>query len=74
MGFPFLAPLKKWTTDKLEAREKNKEALHTLMPFVVLSSAAVVTDKVKNSDELKAIYKHIVQDSGNRSRSRSRSR
>jgi len=56
MGFPFLAPLKKWTTDKLEAREKNKEALNTLMPFVVLSSAAVVTDKAKNSDELKAIY------------------
>ena len=56
MGFPFLAPLKKWTTDKLEAREKNKEALHTLMPFVILSSAAVVTNKVKTTEELKKIY------------------
>lgn len=54
MGFPFLAPLKKWTTDKLEAREKNKEALNTLMPFVVLSSAAVVSNKIK-SNELKSI-------------------
>jgi hypothetical protein len=56
MGFPFLAPLKEWTTKKLEAREKNKEALNTLMPFVVLSSAAVVTNTPKNTDEIKAIY------------------
>lgn len=56
MGFPFLAPLKKWTTDKLEEREKNKEALHTLMPFVVLSSAAVVTNTPKNDIDLKSIY------------------
>ncbi|MFM1930522.1 MAG: hypothetical protein RL387_1850, partial [Bacteroidota bacterium] len=56
MGFPFLAPLKKWTTDKLEAREKNKEALNTLMPFIILSSAAVVTRQAKTKDELKAIY------------------
>ena len=55
MGFPFLAPLKKWTTDKIEAREKNKEALNTLMPFVVLSSAAVVTNKIESKD-LPAIY------------------
>ena len=56
MGFPFLAPLKEWTTKKLEAREKNKEALHTLMPFVVLSSAAVVTKQAKTSSELTSIY------------------
>jgi hypothetical protein len=55
MGFPFLAPLKKWTTDKLEAREKDKQALHTLMPFVVLSSAAVVSNKIKPED-LEGIY------------------
>jgi hypothetical protein len=55
MGFPFLAPLKKETTDKLEAREKNKEALNTLMPFVILSSAAVVSNKIKPQD-LKGIY------------------
>jgi len=56
MAFPFLAPLKKWTTDKLEAREANKDALHTLMPFVVLSSAAVVTNAAKSDKELKSIY------------------
>jgi hypothetical protein len=55
MGFPFLAPLKKWTTDKIEAREKNKEALNTLMPFVVLSSAAVVTKTITKED-LPGIY------------------
>lgn len=56
MGFPFLAPLKKWTTDRLEEREKNKEALNTLMPFVVLSSAAVVTKSPKTTKELQSIY------------------
>jgi hypothetical protein len=60
MGFPFLAPLKEWTTEKIEAREKNREELNTLMPFVILSSAAVVTKTPKNADEIKAIY-----DSGN---------
>jgi hypothetical protein len=56
MGFPFLAPLKEWTTKKIEAREKNREELNTLMPFVILSSAAVVTKTPKNADEIKAIY------------------
>jgi hypothetical protein len=58
MAFPFLAPLKEWTTKKLEAREANKEALNTLMPFVVLSSAAVVTRAAKSDIELKSIYKN----------------
>ncbi|MFM2394266.1 MAG: hypothetical protein RLZZ546_2248, partial [Bacteroidota bacterium] len=56
MGFPFLAPLKEWTTKKLEEREKNKEALNTLMPFVVLSSAAVVTKAPKTTKELQSLY------------------
>lgn len=56
MGFPFLAPLKEWTTKKLEEREKNKEALNTLMPFIILSSAAVVTDTPRNNIDLKSVY------------------
>lgn len=56
MGFPFLAPLKEWTTKKLEEREKNKEALNTLMPFIILSSAAVVTNAPRDTLDLKNIY------------------
>lgn len=56
MGFPFLAPLKEWTTKKLEKREKNKEALNTLMPFIILSSAAVVTNTPRDTLDLKNIY------------------
>jgi hypothetical protein len=55
MGFPFLAPLKPWITQSLNEREKDKEVLNALMPFVVLSSAAVVTNKVRTADEIGAI-------------------
>lgn len=57
MGFPFLAPLKEWTVKKIKERESNKEALNTLMPFVVLSSAAVVTKSPKSDSELKKVYR-----------------
>ena len=56
MGFPFLAPLKEWTTKKIKERESNKEALNTLVPFVVLSSAAVVTKSPKTTKELQSLY------------------
>jgi hypothetical protein len=56
MGFPFLAPLKDWTVKKIQEREKNKEALNTLVPFVVLSSAAVVTKEPKTTKELQSLY------------------
>jgi hypothetical protein len=55
MGFPFLAPLKEFITKSLDEREKNKEALNTLMPFAVVSSAAVITNKSKTRDEIGAI-------------------
>jgi hypothetical protein len=54
MGFPFIAPLKAWITQSIELREANPDILNTLMPFVVLSSAAVVTKEEKTPAELKA--------------------
>jgi hypothetical protein len=42
MGFPFIAPIKKWVLDELTARENNLNN-NLLSPFVILSSAAIVT-------------------------------
>lgn len=42
MGFPYLAPFKKRVREKLEEREKDSHLLTHYMPFVLLSSAAVV--------------------------------
>ena len=43
MAFPFLSPLKKWIVDVLKDRETKSPNIHTLKPFVILSSAAVVS-------------------------------
>lgn len=48
--FPFLSPLNEITANKLKSREANTEALNTLIPFVILSSAAVATNTVKKED------------------------
>jgi hypothetical protein len=57
MGFPFLAPLKQGIVKKLRERESNIEYLNSLSPFIMLSSANVVTktgipfeEIVKNQD------------------------
>ena len=55
MGFPFLAPLKSWITQSIEERETNPDILNTLMPFVVLSSAAVVTKDISNAEALESV-------------------
>ena len=70
MGFPFIAPLKAWITQSIEERESNPTYLNTLTPFVVLSSAAVVTnlklttseikDRIKRSDYNDFSYKGCV--------------
>jgi hypothetical protein len=54
MGFPFIAPMKEWITESIERRESNQDILNTLMPFVVLSSAAVVTKEEKTPAQIKA--------------------
>ena len=43
MAFPFLSPLKSWIVDVLKDREKKSANIHTLEPFVMLSSAAIVS-------------------------------
>ena len=43
MAFPFLSPLKTWIVDVLKDRETKSPNIHTLKPFVILSSAAVVS-------------------------------
>ena len=43
MSFPFLSPLKTWIVDVLKDRETKSPNIHTLKPFVILSSAAVVS-------------------------------
>ena len=59
MGFPFLAPLKGWITQSIAEREANPDMLNTLMPFAVLSSAAVVTNNVNT----KKLLENIIQTS-----------
>ncbi len=48
--FPFLSPLNEETVKKIKSRESNKESLNTLMPFVILSSAAVATNTIDKKD------------------------
>jgi len=43
MAFPFLAPIKPWIVDVLKAREAKSANIHTLSPFAILSSAAIVS-------------------------------
>ena len=57
MGFPFLAPLKPGIVKKLRERENDISYVNSLMPFIMLSSATVVTktgipfeEIVKNQD------------------------
>ena len=52
-GFPYLSPLKPWIRKKLETRESNPQALNTLSPFIILSSAAVVTNEISDSDAVR---------------------
>ena len=52
-GFPYLSPLKPWIRKKLETRESNPQALNTLSPFIILSSAAVVTNEISDPDAVR---------------------
>ena len=56
MGFPYLAPFKKRVRDKLKEREDNPKLFSKYIPFVILSSAAVVV-KNKTSAEIKNLLK-----------------
>jgi hypothetical protein len=53
MGFPFLSPLKPWIVKKLREREGNLQN-NFLKPFVMVSSAAIVT---KSGDSMGIIGK-----------------
>ena len=52
MGFPYLQPLKKWIADEFVLREQTPELESFKMPFVVLTSAAVVK---KSNDYITAV-------------------
>ena len=68
MAFPFLAPLKSWIEGVLKERESNSNSIHTLKPFAILSSAAVVSKggtptSIKNmiaGDKISGIYNGCV--------------
>ena len=67
MGFPFLAPLKPGIVKKLTERENDISYVNSLSPFIMLSSATVVTDKsipyeeiVKNQDYTNAFQGCVV--------------
>jgi len=54
MPFPYLAPLKSWTVDVLEDRERNPIENHFKRPWAVLTSGAKViksSSAAKNADE-----------------------
>lgn len=52
MGFPFLAPLKADLVKKLKEREDNLQYANSLTPFIMLSSATVVTNNGKPVEEI----------------------
>jgi len=68
MAFPFLAPFKSWTENVLKERELNSNSIHTLKPFAMLSSAAIVSKggtptSIKNmiaEDKISGIYNGCV--------------
>jgi hypothetical protein len=56
MPFPFVAPLKEWTINKLKERESDRNYITTMSPFAMMSSGAVVM-KGKTSSEIKELFK-----------------
>jgi hypothetical protein len=52
MGFPFLAPLKPGMVKKLKERENDISYSNSLSPFIMLSSATVVTKSGKSVEEI----------------------
>jgi hypothetical protein len=56
MPFPFVAPLKKWTVDRLKKREKDRNYITTLSPFAMITSGAVVLKGKKTTEEIKKFY------------------
>lgn len=52
MGFPFLAPLKPDMVKKLKEREDDISYSNSLSPFIMLSSATVVTKSGKSVEEI----------------------
>lgn len=56
MPFPFVAPLKEWTVDKLKEREADRNYITKLSPFAMMSTAAVVLKGKKTTEEIKQFY------------------
>ena len=52
MGFPFLAPLKPGIVKKLTERENDISYVNSLSPFIMLSSATVVTNNGKSAEQI----------------------
>ena len=51
MGFPFLAPIKPWVVDVLKERENNKYMVAFKNPWIVMTSAALVSKGKPSLDE-----------------------
>jgi len=58
MGFPFIAPLKKKIVEILNEREKDTHHITHYKPFVMLSSAAVVTNEKIDREGIKQKLKN----------------
>ena len=56
MSVPYSQPLEKWVTDELDSRIKNPTNLIKRMPFVMLTSAAVVTKSKQTQEQLRQSF------------------
>jgi hypothetical protein len=56
MSVPHIEPLTKWVTDELDSRIKNPTNLIKRMPFVMLTSAAVVTKQKQTQEQLRESF------------------
>jgi hypothetical protein len=56
MSVPYSQPLEKWVTDELDSRIKNPTNLIKRMPFIMLTSAAVVTKSKQTQEQLRESF------------------
>lgn len=57
MPFPFVAPLKEWTVDKLKERAGDRNYISKLSPFAIMSSGAVVLQNQNKKEILNYLKK-----------------
>jgi hypothetical protein len=56
MSVPYSQPLEKWVTDELDNRIKNPTNLIKRIPFIILTSAAVITKAKQTPEQLRESF------------------